>query len=244
MATLGLGVGVNAAMFGVVDRLLFRAPRYLIDPAGEPRILRAHERQASGHSTQALEYKRYQDLARWTRPFSDRGVRVSTMAVGDGEATQALSSRSSALPTSTSSCAARARPLLHGAGGLGARRSPVAVIGYGFWQSEYAGAVTSSARRSASVRGSTRSSGSPRRGSRGRAKTRAGRVHSAHEVRRVGPPGFLRDYGWGWLEVIVRRKPGVSATRRKRRPDTHTAELAGRANTTGDVPPPTSRDRR
>src|ERR1051325_3142608 len=33
VATLALGVGVNAAMFGIVDRLLFRSPEFLIDPA-------------------------------------------------------------------------------------------------------------------------------------------------------------------------------------------------------------------
>ena len=32
IVTLGLGVGANATMFGIVDRLLFRLPAYLIAP--------------------------------------------------------------------------------------------------------------------------------------------------------------------------------------------------------------------
>src|SRR5262249_29391626 len=38
VATLGLGIGANAAMFGIVDRLLFRAPDYLIAPERTHRI--------------------------------------------------------------------------------------------------------------------------------------------------------------------------------------------------------------
>ena len=30
--TLGLGIGANAAMFGVTDRLLFRPPAFMQDP--------------------------------------------------------------------------------------------------------------------------------------------------------------------------------------------------------------------
>src|SRR4051794_3455620 len=38
VATLALGVGVNAAMFGLLDRMLFRAPSYLIDPSSVSRV--------------------------------------------------------------------------------------------------------------------------------------------------------------------------------------------------------------
>src|SRR5262245_15785129 len=38
IVTLGLGIGVNAAMFGVLDRLLLRSPDYLIDPTRVHRV--------------------------------------------------------------------------------------------------------------------------------------------------------------------------------------------------------------
>jgi hypothetical protein len=31
--------------------------------------------------------------------------------------------------------------------------------------------------------------------------------------------GFYKDYGWSWLEILVRRKPGVSVRRGGRRSD-------------------------
>src|SRR5438477_4916175 len=36
--TLGLGIGANAAMFGIIDRLMFRAPAYLHDPGRVNRV--------------------------------------------------------------------------------------------------------------------------------------------------------------------------------------------------------------
>jgi hypothetical protein len=32
VTTLGLGIGANSAMFGIVDRLLFRPPAFMQDP--------------------------------------------------------------------------------------------------------------------------------------------------------------------------------------------------------------------
>src|ERR1044071_2814008 len=38
VATLGLGIGANATMFGIVDRILFRPPAYLKSPALSDRV--------------------------------------------------------------------------------------------------------------------------------------------------------------------------------------------------------------
>src|SRR5437016_4812722 len=38
MLTLGLGIGANAAMFGVIDRLMYRPFPYMRDPASVDRV--------------------------------------------------------------------------------------------------------------------------------------------------------------------------------------------------------------
>ena len=69
--TLGLGIGANAAMFGIVDRLLFRPPAYMIAPERAHRIYFGRVvdgKEFVGNSTQ---YQRFLDL---TRRFEVDGV--------------------------------------------------------------------------------------------------------------------------------------------------------------------------
>jgi putative ABC transport system permease protein len=214
VATLGLGVGVNAAMFGVIDRLMFRAPRYLIDPASVNRLYTV-ERNAQGDRPfdRSLEYPRYEDLTRLAHSISQAAaVAYRSMAVGDGDQTE---------PGVVAAVSATyfdfftARPVLGrffsaSEDSLPAG-SPVAVIGYGFWQSRYAGA--------ADVLGKNIRLGTRLYTIIGVAPpdfegVSDGRLPIAFTPLKAFAASvladFYRDYGWGWLQVIVRRKPGVS----------------------------------
>jgi predicted permease len=88
--TLALGLGANAAMFAVVDRILFRAPPRMIDPASAHRtyLYRTSEGIEAERSGQ---YVRYTDLARWTSSFSHiAAVEERALPVGTGDATREL----------------------------------------------------------------------------------------------------------------------------------------------------------
>ncbi len=242
VATLGLGIGVNAAMFGVVDRVLFRAPRYLIDPGSVNRVYYAFT-NAQGQRTfeRSLEYKRYQDFAQTSRSITQAAAfGYRSMAVGDGDATQA---RVVAIASATYFDFFTARPVLGrfyttqedslpaGAG--------VAVIGYGFWQTEYAGARDVLGKP---IRIGTRLYTIIGVAPPGFEGASDGRVPIAFmpltTFAASVAPDFYRDYGWSWLDVIVRRKPGVSTTDASADlTNAYGQSWEGERNTTGDVPP-------
>src|SRR6185503_17744137 len=83
--TLALGTGANAAMFGIVDRMLFRPAPYLIEPATAHRVypgvmVRGKERISSG-----TEYANFVDIRDGTTSFSIvAGIATRAIAVGVG----------------------------------------------------------------------------------------------------------------------------------------------------------------
>ena len=140
--TLGLGIGANATMFGVMDRLLMRPPAFLENPDRAGRVyIRRPVPDGPERIDNNLSYRRYQDLAA-SRSFEAAAAFYDDQehVVGTGE---------SARQMDVSLVSATFWPMFDIAPALGRffgeeedrtpAGSPVVVLGYGFWQSEYAG---------------------------------------------------------------------------------------------------------
>jgi len=89
--TLALGIGANAAMFSLIDRLLFRPPPFMVDPSTVQQVYMYRTSQGKESGTGG-QYARYADMARYSTAFSQAaGVRLKGLAVGVGEGTRVRS---------------------------------------------------------------------------------------------------------------------------------------------------------
>lgn len=214
IATLALGVGVNTAMFGILDRTLFRSPRYLIDPSTVSRVY-VETPGSDGKRTfdRSFAYRQYDDVARWNRSLGALAAfAYRTMAVGEADATRGL-------PVAQISASYfdffDARPVLGRFFDATEDRVPggeaVAVLGYHYWQNEYGSRrdVLGTSLRIGSI--VVRVIGVAPAGFEGASDQRPPvafvpiTTFAADSYK-----GFYKDYGWSWLEILVRRKPGIS----------------------------------
>ena len=212
--TLGLGIGATAGIFSVIDRLMFRPPAMLHDPGAVSRVYKRYDFRGREFIDGSLEYRRYLDLAQWTSSFSQAAAyQDASIAVGVGQdASEMLVGRATASLFSLFD----ARPALGRFYSASEDTPPagalVAVLSYPYWQSHYGGRPD--------ILGSAIQVGAGTYTIIGVApKGFAGMEVGATPVVWIPVTAYagLRNhtyadnYNWGWLNTIVRRKPGVSA---------------------------------
>jgi predicted permease len=216
--TLGLGIGANTAMFGVVDRLMFRPHAYLRDPSTVNRVYLSSWYRGVQNTNSSTEYARYLDLKRWTTTFSAyAGVSHGTMAVGVGDASR---ERLAARVNATFFGFFDARPALGRFFVAGEDTTPrganVAVLGHRFWQTEFGGRdvvgeVLQIGNIPATIVGvAPEGFGGVSEGEMPAVYIPITTYAGAQPDTRMATEYFTR-YNWGWMDVIVRRKPGVDA---------------------------------
>jgi predicted permease len=216
IATLGLGLGANAAMFGVVDRLMFRPLAYLRDPGSVRRIYWQMANRGTTSANRTTYYTRYLDLARWTHSFSQvAAFSERDVAVGDGES--ARERRIGAVSASFFRFF-DAQPALGRfftvEEDVTPRGADVAVLSYAIWQSEYG---------ARDVRGQVLRVGNIRATIIGVAPAGFNGVNDANPpvvyvpiTTYAGSSGttdarrYYTHYEWGWVNVMARLAPGVS----------------------------------
>jgi predicted permease len=214
--TLGLGIGANAAMFGVIDRLMFRPHPYLTDPGTVHRVYLRYRFRDQEFTVDNFEYARYLDFRRWSTAFSGYASFFPyTEAVGVGEAARErrIAAVSASFWDFFQARAARGR-YFGPAQDRTPRGEPVAVLSHEFWMAEFGGQ---------DVLGQTLQVGSipctiigvTPKGFVGVFEDDPPAVYlpiTTYAGSRPDDDGreYFVNYNWGWMEMMVRRKPGVS----------------------------------
>jgi predicted permease len=213
ITALALGIGANTAMFGIVDRLLFRPPAYLMNADRVHRVYFMWSAVSGDRTDRWTQYARYTDLTRWTSSFDRTAILAyRTVAVGDGvDARDMLVAAAS----STLFGLFDARPAIGRFFTDDEDRppagEPVCVLGYAFWRSHYG------ERRD--VLGTKLHVGElvvtiigvAPQGFVGVTDDRAPIAFlPATFVAASRSPDYYRAYHWSWAEMFARRKPGVS----------------------------------
>ena len=140
--TLGLGIGANTAMFGIIDRLMFRQPAYLRSADRVHRVYLARMVRGDEFAGINMQYRRYLDLTRSTTSF-DRTAAMfyPRVAFGVGEETREmeLGAVSASLFDFFDAKPVIGRFFTEREDSIPAGQ-PVAVLSYAAWQTRYGGA--------------------------------------------------------------------------------------------------------
>ena len=213
VATLALGIGANAAMFGVVDRLMFRPLAYLRDPASVNRVNLEYTFGKDKIEGGAIEYRRYLDLVRESSTLAQSAVFHTTgMAVGVGEAAREMGV---GVVSASYFELFDAHPVLGRFFDRSEDSVPtgaaVVVLGDVLWKTRFGmrrdilGQQLQVGSLNATIIGVA-----PAGFVGGDATQPSAAFIPVAAYAALSSPDFADNYNWGWLDVFVRRKPGAT----------------------------------
>ena len=84
IATFALGIGANATMFGIIDRLLLRPPAHVRAPEALQRIELRRTRPGAEFTTQIFSYAAYTDIRDHVPGFSSIAMQTSLTQISLG----------------------------------------------------------------------------------------------------------------------------------------------------------------
>ena len=219
IATLALGIGVNAAMFGVVDRLLLRGPEHVREPERVRRIQIAL--QPPGRDVQRngwFGYVTYDALRREAQSFD--AVAAYSVAENGAILGRGLDARRINRGEATASLF----PLLGATPALGrfyteredntSAPEPVVVIGFSLWQRDFGGRRDVIGKSITIDNSAFTIVGVAPRGFTGPDFTRVDVWMPESLVgRQVTSRNWTGSWNSSWLSIVVRLKPDVSSER-------------------------------
>jgi putative ABC transport system permease protein len=221
IVTLAFGIGANAAMFGVVDRLMLRPYPYLKDPSTVHRVYLRHTDLRGTARTQAdgFQYTRYTDIKNGTSSFTHTAAFVSpNLAVGAGDAAR---ERRVGVVSAAFWDFFAARPTLGrfftAAEDTTPRGADVVVLGHGFWEAEFGGRADVLGQTLQVNNVSATIIGVGPEGFVGIDDNDPPALfmpittyRGAVDATSTDPTRWFTTYSTGWVSIMVRRKPGVS----------------------------------
>jgi predicted permease len=223
VVTLGLGIGANAAMFGIVDRLLLRPPPMLRDADNVHRVyLTTTGRDGVAFSERYTEYTRFLDLARWTTSFSQvAGFTHNRLAVGVGEdAAELMVGVVSASFFGFFDAHPALGRFFDAKEDVTPKGADVVVLSYSFWQTRYGGRKDAIGQTiqvgpvvctiiGVTPKGFVSTGDEAPPALYMPITTYAGTVALAWTS---DITDYYTQYHWGWMQLLVRRKPGVTVS--------------------------------
>ena len=215
IATFALGIGANATMFGVIDRLLLRPPAHVRAPEELYRTEIRLKWEGEDITNTAMSYPAYTDFRDHVAGFSSVAAQTfpSSMSLGLGAGARKISG----VLVSGTYFSTLGVPMVVGRAivpgdDILPNGSPVAVIGEGLWQREFAGdpnvagKTVSLANRQFTIVG-VAPNGFVGVGSR---QIDVWIPISAGEGLRFGGRNWATDRTSQWMSVIARRRPSVT----------------------------------